>query len=129
MSNLRNQDQSKAAKKKYFHPIIDILFNDEPLSREQIGEKLNIKSDRSIRDIIAKCSMHYPIIATSDKKGYRRAKNMELLNSEELEKEIQEVEHQINELKSRVACLKKRMKPLVAWVSIAKKRRGPIENE
>ncbi len=123
MSDLRKVPQTKKAKDEYKHPIIDILFSNEPLTKEEIGEKLHIESDRSIRDIIAVCSMHYPIIATSGSKGYRRAKSIDELTPEELEKEIEEVEHQLNEHKSRVACLKKKMKPLVAWLSVAKKKR------
>lgn len=121
MSDLKNIKQTKKAKETYYHPIIDLLFSDEPLSKDEIGEKLHITSDRKIRDIIAQCSMHYPIIATSDRAGYRRAKAIDKLSDVELEYEIEKVEHQLNELKSRVKCLKKRMKPLVAWLSVAKK--------
>ena len=66
--------------------------------------------------------MHYPVIAVSSKKGYRRAKAIDNLEGESLKIEIDEVLHQINELKSRVDCLKKRMKPLVAWLKVAQKK-------
>ena len=122
MSELKKVDQSKKAKEQYKHPIIDLLFADEPLTKEEIGEKLHVESERAVRDIIAQCSMHYPIIATSNKKGYRRAKAIDTLEGENLKKEIDEVEHQLNELKSRVTCLKKRMKPLVAWLKVASKK-------
>ena len=122
MSELKKMDQSKKAKEQYNHPIIDLLFANEPLTKEEIGKKLHIESDRVIRDVIAKCSMHYPIIATSNKKGYRRAKAIDTLAGADLENEIAEVEHQLNELKSRVTCLKKRMKPLVAWLVVAGKK-------
>lgn len=121
MSELKKVDQSKKAKEQYKHPIIDLLFADEPLTKEEIGEKLHVESERAVRDIVAQCSMHYPIIATSNKKGYRRAKAIDTLEGENLKKEIDEVEHQLNELKSRVTCLKKRMKPLVAWLKVASK--------
>lgn len=122
MSKLKDVKQTKDAKKNYNHPIIDLLFADEPLTKEEIGEKLHITSDRVIRDVISICSMHYPVIAVSSKKGYRRAKAIDNLEDKELQLEIDEVEHQLRELKSRVDCLKKRMKPLVAWLKVAQKK-------
>lgn len=122
MSIQREVKQNKETKQQYKHPIIDILFVNEPLTREEIGNKLNIQNDRTIRDTIAICSMHYPIIATSNRKGYRRAKDINNLTPEEIQKEIQEVEHQIAEHKSRIDCIKKKMKPLIAWLKIAEKK-------
>ena len=122
MSKLKDVEQTKDAKKNYNHPIIDLLLADEPLTKEEIGEKLHITSEREVRDVISICSMHYPVIAVSSKKGYRRAKNIDQLEGTALEIEIDEVEHQLAELKSRVDCLKKRMKPLVAWLKVAEKK-------
>lgn len=122
MSKLREMKQTKDAKKNYNHPIIEILLSDEPKTKEEIGEALHVTSERVIRDIISICSMHYPVIAVSSNKGYRRAKNIDQLEGKALEVEIDEVLHQINELKSRVDCLRKRMKPLVAWLKVAEKK-------
>lgn len=122
MSKLKGIEQTKTAKQNYNHPIIDLLFADEPLTKEEIGEKLHITSEREVRDVISICSMHYPVIAVSSKKGYRRAKAIDNLEDKELQLEIDEVEHQLRELKSRVDCLKKRMKPLVAWLKVAQKK-------
>lgn len=125
-TKLKNVPQTKKAKQCYSHPIIDLLLSDTPKTKEELAEALHVTTDRSVRDTIAVCSMHYPVIATSDKAGYRRAKDIDRLiedGPEALEAEIDEVEHQLNELKSRVTCLKKRMKPLVAWLSVAKKKR------
>ena len=121
MSKLKSIKQTKDAKQNYSHPIIDLLLSDEPKTREELGEILHT-SDREIRDVISICSMHYPVIAVSSKKGYRRAKNIDQLEGKALEVEIDEVMHQINELKSRVDCLRKRMKPLVAWLKVAEKK-------
>lgn len=122
MSKLKSIKQTKDAKQNYNHPIIDLLLSDEPVTKEEIGERLHIKDDRNIRDVISICSMHYPVIAVSNKKGYRRAKNIDQLEGKALEVEIDEVLHQLNELKSRVDCLRKRMKPLVAWLKVAEKK-------
>ena len=122
MSNLKDIKQNKETKQKYSHPIVDLLLTDESKSKEELMEKLNIQSDRILRDVIAICSMHYPIIATSNRKGYRRAKDISKLTPAELEEEMDDVRHQINEHKSRIACLKKKMKPLVAWLKVAEKK-------
>lgn len=117
----KNIKQTKEAKQKYNHPIIDLLLDDKPKTREELCEILHV-SDRNLRLVIAECSMHYPIIATSDKKGYRRAKNLNEISNDELQYEIEEVMHQIEEHKSRIKCLKKKMKPLIAWLKMAERR-------
>lgn len=128
MSKLKDIKQTKEAKNQYSHPIIEILISDEPKTKQEIGEILHISSEREVRDVISICSMHYPIIAISSKKGYRRAKAIDTLEGIHLQVEITEVEHQLAELKSRVDCLKKRMKPLVAWLKVAQKKLpNPIE--
>lgn len=129
MSKLKDTPQTKKAKEQYNNPIVSILFANEPLTKEEIGDKLHISSDRQIREIIAECSMHYPIIATSNRKGYRRAKDIATLEGEALEAEIEEIEHQINEHKNRIKCLRKKMKPLIAWLSVAKKKRDENKND
>ena len=122
----RNIEQTKEAKRNYNHPIIDLLLTDDgkPKTKEELMELLNVSTERSVREIIAECSMFYPIIACSNQKGYRRAKDISNLNGAELDKEIEEVEHQINEIKSRITCLKKKLKPLIAWRSVALNKRG-----
>lgn len=129
MSKLKDTPQTKKAKEQYNNPIVYILFANEPLTKEEIGDKLHVSSDRQIREIIAECSMHYPIIATSNRKGYRRAKDIATLEGEALEAEIEEIEHQINEHKNRIKCLRKKMKPLIAWLSVAKKKRDENKND
>ena len=118
----KDMPQTKRAKDEYNHPIIDLLFTDESLTKEEIGDILHISSERAIRDIISTCSFYYPIIATSDKKGYRRAKDISKLTDEELQLELEEVCHQISEIKSRIKCLKKKLKPLIAWEKVAIKK-------
>ena len=95
MSKLKDTPQTKKAKEQYNNPIVYILFANEPLTKEEIGDKLHVSGDRQIREIIAECSMHYPIIATSNRKGYRRAKDITTLEGEALEAEIEELEKQL----------------------------------
>jgi hypothetical protein len=120
---LKEIDQSVKSKKQYSNPIIDLLLTEEPSTKEELMAKLNC-SDRSLRNVISVCSMYYPVIATSDRAGYRRAKNIDNLEGEALDKELEEVIHQINEIKSRIACLKKKLKPLIAWQKVAEKKKA-----
>lgn len=121
MSRLSGIKQTKKAKEQYKHQIVDILL--ERSTKQEISETLHC-SERKVREIIAECSMHYPIIAYSDAPGYRRAKDINLLTDEELDIEIEDVQRTLNEHSSRIKCLKKKMKPLIAWLKMAKKKRG-----
>ena len=121
MSKLSVIEQTKKAKEEYSHEIINILLARH--TKEELQEILHC-SNRKDREVIAECSMHYPIIALSEKaSGYRRAKCIDQLSGVELDTEIQVVERMLREHKSRIKCLKKKMKPLIAWLRIAQKKR------
>ena len=129
---LKDINQSKKAKEEFRSPYVEVLRSDEPISKWDIAEKFQV-SERVVREKISEVSAYYPVIATSNREGYRLAKKIDSLSSkEEMEQELSEVEHQINELKSRVACLKKKMKPLIAYQKVLEKRKSsltPEENE
>lgn len=120
MSKLRKMSQSKMAKNTFTSPMLSLLH--KVRTKEELSEIRGI-SERAVRDEIAQCSMYYAILATSDKSGYRLAKAIDDLSDEELEQELEEVEHQIHEVNSRIKCLKKRLKPLIAYKKIAEKKR------
>lgn len=115
MSKLANVPQTKEAKEEFNHPIVDILLM--RMTKQELSEILHC-SEREVRNIIAECSMHYPIIALSERGngGYRRAKSIDSLTDEELEREIQVVQQTLSEHLSRVKCLRKKMRPLIAWL-------------
>ena len=127
MSKMRDLPQTQKAKKMYYSPIIDLLLKPDGTksTREELQEKLNC-SDREVRRIVAECSCYYPILATSDGAGYRRARDIETLTNEELAKDYDDVEHTIQEIRARIDCLKKKLKPLIAWERMAEKLRGDI---
>ena len=119
MSKLRKMKQTNEAKEQFDSPML-VLLKDVK-TKAELRAILNI-GDRAIRNEIAKCSMYYAIIATSDKSGYRLAKKISDLEGDALLLEIEEIDHQIKELNSRIKCLKKRMKPLIAYKKIAEKK-------
>lgn len=125
MSKLSVIEQTKKAKEQYSHEIIDILL--ERHTKEELVVILHC-SNRKARNIIAECSMHYPIIALSKNSGYRRAKNIDDLSGEALEEEMDIVCKVIAEHRSRIKVLKKKMKPLIAWLKVAEKKRSKEVN-
>ena len=127
MSKMRDLPQTKKAKKMYYSPIIDLLLSPDGKSKTkaELMEKLNC-GDRVLRRTIAECSCYYPILALSNQTGYRRVRDIETLTDEELKKEYEEVEHQIEEYKSRIDCLRKKQHTLIKWVKMAEKLRGDI---
>lgn len=115
----KEMSQSKEAKELFESPILDLLRNGE-VSKWDIVEKLEI-SERYVREQISMCSMYYPVLSLSNKEGYRLAKNINSMNEEEKQKELEEVKHQLNEFNSRIKVLKKRMKPLIAYLKVLEK--------
>lgn len=73
-------------------------------TKQQLGEILGIKNERSVRDVISLLSKRVPIISTSDNKGYALAKGGD---------DIEAVIHTWKEIDSRIAELEERKKPLI----------------
>ena len=107
-------------KREFASPVLELLKSDKPVSKWDMVEKLEL-SERRIRMMIAEASQFYAVIATSDKEGYRLARKIDSMNDEERNLEKIEVEHQLAELKCRVKALKRRMKPLVAYLKMMEK--------
>lgn len=111
------------AKANFTSPVLEMLKSEKPVSKWDMVEKLE-KGERSIRRMIAQVSQFYAVIATSDKEGYRLARKIDSMTDEEKTLEKIEVEHQLAELKCRVKALKRRMKPLVAYLKMMEKLEG-----
>jgi hypothetical protein len=73
---------------------------------ELFGWMYTTNNDRRVREVVALLGTRKPIVATSDKKGYK------LATSED------EARHQYNELKSRIDELSKRLKPLEDYLVV-----------
>ena len=91
--------------KKYASIIADLK------KETQYKEYLCLKykySERAIRMILSEISFYYPVIATSDKRGYRIATDED--------DDVVDVKHTVNELLSRCKQLKRKCKPLIAFL-------------
>ena len=120
MSKLRKMSQTQLAKSKFQSDMLPLL-KDGIKTKAELQELLNT-GERFVREEISRCSMYYPVLATSDKSGYRLAKNINDLEDEKLLEELEEINHSIHEISSRIKCLKKRLKPLIAYKMVAEKK-------
>ena len=125
----KKMDQSRKAKSKFSSILLEynLLNSKEYTDKQEIADKLNI-SERKVRREISKISMYYPVISKSNKKGYKLAKPIDLMGKEELIEEIKEVDNVANELQSRIRQLKAKLKPLIAYKSVAEKKLLSYDN-
>ena len=79
----------------------------EYLTKEEIGEALGIKNERSVRDVVALLATRRPIISHSGNKGYKLALT---------EADKDEVRRCWAELSSRMEELEKRIQPLIVFL-------------
>lgn len=114
--NLHGVKQTKEAKEKYQHPIIDILL--DRVDKQTLKDVLHC-GEREARMIVQECAMYYPVISLSSQRGYRRACDIEEVPVEKIEEDIMDVKKQLKEYNNRIKMLKKRMKPLIAWLKVA----------
>ena len=128
MSKLNKIKQTKSNKAKYDNPIIPLLR--KGTNRNELSTLLNC-TDSQARYEVSEISLFYPLISSSSKTGYRLAKNIDEMNEEELQTEINLVQSTLNEHLSRVKALKKKCKPLIAWLKVANEKleKGESENE
>ena len=83
-------------------------------TKEELMDFLHL-GERQTRDVIATVSQYQPIIATSDKKGYKLAYKVT---------DLDDVEHTLAELDSRIEELEKKKKPLLQWRELVRQKVG-----
>ena len=79
--------------------LYNIMKDGKWHTKDELGLRLGIKNERSVRDVISTLSKRRPIISTSDGKGYKMALYV---------KDMEEVKHARAELDSRIAELTER---------------------
>lgn len=85
--------------------LYGMLRSRSVFTKEQIASHFNT-SERSAREMISEIAHYQPVIATSDKRGYRLAMTKE---------DYEDARHQWAELDSRIAELEARKKPLIRF--------------
>ena len=76
------------------------------VTKEQIGEYLGIKDERSVRIVISALATRKPILSRSSGRGYKLAQTIE---------DLEEVEICWADLTSRMEEIEKRIKPLITF--------------
>lgn len=100
--------------KEKANAIYLILKDGKWHTKEELGERLGIKNERSVRDVISTLSKRRPIISTSDGKGYKMALYV---------KDIEDVKHAWLELDSRIEELTARRECLIKFYEQAEKQK------
>lgn len=96
-ANIREQ-----ANKLFFY----LREQDDFVTKQQIGDYLGIKDERSVRCVISALATRKPILSRSSGCGYKLCQT---------EADLEEAEHTLAEMSSRVEEIQKRMQPLYAW--------------
>jgi hypothetical protein len=94
--------------KFYGNKLYKFLMQNDVVTKEEMFEYLgwDSKKDRQLRELLSLIGQKVPLIATSDQKGYKIAKN---------EKDLEEVTHQWQENDSRIKVLQDKNKPLIKF--------------
>lgn len=107
-------NQSKIAKENFKSEMLDYLTtNPETHTKLELASHFHI-SEREVRRKIEEVANYYPVIATSNQKGYRVAIWSKDMSSKELKDTLEDIMHEVREINSRIRRLKARLKPLIA---------------
>lgn len=114
---MKNYNQSNKVKESFSNPLFDYLTLDinknKSFDKWELAAMFNT-SERNIRKQYEEIANYYPVVATSDKKGYKLVTWDSDMPTDALEETEQELLHQINEIESRIDNLNARLKPLIA---------------
>lgn len=92
--------------KNYFESICGYVTK-EQICVNCFGWEYNTSNERRVRDIIANVSHYYPILSTSDSKGYKLAKTLA---------DVEDVKHTWAEHSKRIEEINKKIKPLMKFL-------------
>ena len=98
--------------------IKDYLSTERYTTRKELMEKTGLK-DRDIRDRISELKKHRVVLDSSQRSGYRLAKELNSMTKEERAAEVKEVEHSLNDCKSRTTQLNKQKRKYIAYLKKA----------
>jgi biotin operon repressor len=106
--------------------IEDYLSSTRYTTRKELCEKTGL-SDRNVREKISALKTKRVVIYSSNRSGYRLAKEITSMSALEYEEEIKLVEHSLNDCKSRTKQLNKQKRKYIAYLKKAEQIK--LENE
>lgn len=87
-------------------------------TRRELCEKTKM-SDRAVRKQISELKTKRVVIYSSQKSGYRLAREYTSMSRIERNEEIEQIKHSLNDCKSRVKNIKKSMRKYIAYLKKA----------
>jgi len=111
--------QTNEAKAEFKSPLLNYMVAVEMIEPDHIFTRDELSrvfetSDRAIRKEMEHLANFYPVISTSNKKGYKIGRFNDTDSLETLNELLNKTDHTLNELQCRVESLQARMKPLIA---------------
>lgn len=111
--------QTEEAKREFTSPLLTYMKAVNNYEINHVFTKDELRgvlscSDRHLRHEMEKIANYYPIVATSDSKGYRLLVFTDSMDLGDLDEISKAYEHQLAELNSRVNSLYARMNPIIA---------------
>lgn len=101
--------------------IKEYLSTDKFKTRKELAEETGM-SDRQVRNKISELKETDVVLFNSQTSGYKLAKRIEEMEPEELEKEIELVQHCINDLEARKGVFNKQERTYIAYLKLAERK-------
>lgn len=98
--------------------IEEFLSTEYFRSRQELSKETGL-TEREVRNKISKLKYDRPVIYNSYTKGYRLAKDFSLLTREEIEKELELINHSIRDIGSRKKVFDKQLRSYIAYKEAA----------
>lgn len=109
--------------------IEEYLDTEKLKSRQQLSKETGL-TERAVRHQISQLKCEKVVIYSSQTKGYRLAKPLqELATKEELEKEIDHVQHCLNDIEARKKVFNMQERKYIAYLKKAEQKKFFIEND
>ena len=98
--------------------IENYLSSTKYTTRKELVKNTGL-SDRKVRQLISDLKNNRVVIYSSQRSGYRLARELRSMSKIERDEEINLVTHSLNECKSRIKKLKKHMRKYIAYIKKA----------
>ena len=101
--------------------IEEYLSNNDFKSKYVLMKEMGLKDERTVRLKLSELKLKKPVIYNSQTTGYRLPKSIKNISIEELEKEIDLVEHARNDINSRNRVFEMQKSVYNSWLDEAKR--------
>lgn len=100
--------------------IEDYLSEEVFKSRQELSKETGL-SEREVRRSISNLKFKKPVIYNSHTKGYRLVKYLPRLTTDEIQSELELINHSIRDMQSRIKVFNKQLKTYISYKKIAEK--------